>query len=332
MSSHARILVTGGTGFVGSYLLDALSRAYAGSERRILLRPGEAGGGASWKPVVADLLDEIGIERAIREVRPDLVIHLAAQASAAQSLAAAETTWRVNFQGSLNLAGALARHAPTAVVLFVSSGEVYGLRLRDGAATEETAPSPLSAYARSKLAAEGMFADILPQTSRLIIARPFNHIGPGQDTRFALPSFAAQIAAIEQRRLAPRVDVGDLSVERDFLDVRDVVDAYLRLVEAAPGMAPRNVFNIASGQPRSLASLLEALRSLATADFDIVVDPARLRPSDVAKVVGDASKLRELTGWRPHRAIDETLVALLDYWRAIEAETAAPSSAKDASR
>lgn len=326
MSSYARILLTGGTGFVGPYLLDALSRAYPAAARHILVRPGE--GSAAWAPLVADLADEAAVERAVVEARPDLVVHLAAQASAAQSLTAAEATWRVNFQGSFNLAAALSRHAPTATVLFVSTADVYGLRLRDGAATEDTAASPLNSYARSKIAAEGMFADVLPQTARLIVARPFNHIGPGQDKRFALPSFAAQIAAIEGGRLAPRVDVGDLSVERDFLDVRDVVDAYLRLVEAAPRLAPRNVFNIASGRARSLASLLEALRGLSTKEFDIVVDAARLRPAEVPTAVGDASKLRELTGWRPLHSIDETLVALLDHWRAVEKE----SVAKDAAR
>lgn len=332
MSRHARILLTGGTGFVGPYLLDALSRAYPEAERYLLVRPGDDGEGGAWTPAVADILDQAAVERAVAETRPDLFVHLAAQASAGQSLAAAEATWRINFQGSLNLAAALARHAPDAVTLFSSTGDVYGLRFRDGVATEDTPASPLSAYARSKLAAEAMFSDVLPQTSRLIVARSFNHIGAGQDKRFALPSFAAQIAAIELGRLAPRVDVGDLSVERDFLDVRDVIDAYLRLIEAAPDLPSRSVFNIASGCPRSIASLLEGLRSLATMDFEIVVDPARLRASDVPKAVGDASKLRELTGWRPQHAIDETLVGLLDHWRATEKQTTCVAGAKDEAR
>lgn len=320
MTSYARILLTGGTGFVGPYLVDALASAYPDARRHILVRPGEAHRSAAWAPVVADLVDEAAVERAVAEARPDLVVHLAAQASAAQSLRAAELTWRVNFHGSFNLAAAVARHAPEAIVLFVSSADIYGSRLRDGPATEATAFAPLTAYARSKVAAEGMFADVLPQTSRLIVARPFNHSGPGQDKKFALPSFAAQIAAIERGRAEPRVDVGDLSVERDFLDVRDVVDAYLRLIEAAAHLDQRSVFNIASGTPRSLASLLDALRSLATKDFDIIVDAARLRPADVPTASGDASKLRDVTGWRPLHSIDGMLAALLDHWRAAEAQ------------
>ncbi|PWB80462.1 MAG: epimerase [Methylocystaceae bacterium] len=327
MSSYARILLTGGTGFVGPYLVDALARAYPDAKRHILIRPGEANHSRGWTPVVADLVDEAAVGRAVAQSRPDLVVHLAAQASAAQSLCAAESTWRVNFQGSFNLAAGVARHAPAAVVLFVSSADVYGSRLRDGPATEGTAFGPLTAYGRSKVAAEGMLADILPPASRLIVARPFNHSGPGQDRRFALPSFAAQIAAIERGRAAPRVDVGDLTIQRDFLDVRDVVDAYLRLIDAAPRLDPRSVFNIASGTPRSLASMLDALRRLATREFDIVVDAARLRPAEVQAASGDASKLRDLTGWRPLHSVDDMLAALLDHWRAAEAE-----AVKDAAR
>ncbi|ATQ69341.1 MULTISPECIES: GDP-mannose 4,6-dehydratase [Methylosinus] len=316
---YARILLTGGTGFVGPYLQEALARAYPRARRFVLARPGEAPASPDWSPLVADIVDAEAVERAIDVAQPDLVAHLAAQASAAQSIHAAEATWRVNFLGSFHLASALARHAPSAVVLFVSTADVYGARLGDGPAREETPTSPLSAYARSKIAAETMLADVLPQTARLIVTRPFNHAGPGQDMRFALPSFAAQIAGIETGRLAPRLDVGDLSVRRDFLDVRDVVDAYARLVGAAPDLPPRSLFNIASGAPRSLSYMLDTLRACATRNFDIVVDPARLRPADIPVAVGDASKLRAATGWAPSHSIDAMLRDLLDHWRAQEA-------------
>ncbi|MBY6241035.1 GDP-mannose 4,6-dehydratase [Methylosinus sp. Sm6] len=325
-SGYSRILLTGGTGFVGPYLRNALARAYPRAQRFALVRPGETCADAAWRPLVGDIVDAEAMERAIDATRPDLVLHLAAQASAAQSLRAAEATWRVNFLGSFHLAAALARHAPTAVVLFVSTADVYGSHLGESPANEDTPASPLSAYARSKIAAEAMLTDVLPSSSRLVVARPFNHAGPGQDLRFALSSFAAQIAAIEAGRLAPRIDVGDLSVRRDFLDVRDVVDAYVRLVAAAPGLPPRSVFNIASGAPRSLSYMLDALRACATRNFDVVVDPARLRPADIPVAAGDASKLRAATGWRPSHSIEDTLRALLDHWRAQE------SPAKDAAR
>lgn len=320
----ARILLTGGTGFVGGYLRQALERAYPSARRFLLLRPEEALPSADWTAATADIADAQSVARAVEEARPEMVLHLAAQASAAQSIQAAETTWRINFLGSFHLASAIARHAPEATLLFVSTADVYGARLGDGAATEETGFAPLSAYARSKAATETMLADVLPQSVRLIVARPFNHSGPGQDRRFALPSFAAQIAGIEAGRLAPRLEVGDLSVRRDFLDVRDVVDAYVRLIGATPDLPPRSVFNIASGSPRSLSYMLDTLSACATRRFDIVVDPARLRPADIPVAVGDSSKLRALTGWRPANSIDDMLRALLDHWRAQErAEDAA---------
>lgn len=319
MTDYERILLTGGAGFVGPYVQAALARAFPRAARSVLIRPSESSAPCTqWSPVRADLLDEAALDQLVAQTRPDLVVHLAAQASVAHSIKAAEATWRVNFQGSLNLASALARHSPQATVLFVSSAEVYGSSLDEGPATEDAPPRPLTAYARSKLAAEGMFADVLAPGSRLIVARPFNHTGPRQDKRFALPAFAAQIASIEQGRALPRVEVGDLSIERDFLDVRDVAEAYARLAEAAPRLPSRSLFNVSSGESRSLASLLEMLRRNATRDFEIVVDPERLRPADIRHAAADASRLRDAIGWRPSYAIEETLLSLLDHWRAVE--------------
>ncbi|TDX65686.1 GDP-4-dehydro-6-deoxy-D-mannose reductase [Methylosinus sp. sav-2] len=313
---YERILVTGGSGFVGRYVLEALARAYPAAHRLSLARPGEPAPDQRWTPIAFDLLDAEAVDAAIAQARPDLVIHLAAQASAAQSFLAAEETWRVNFDGAFNLASALARHAPAAVLLFASTADVYGASLVEGPAHEDMIPRPLSVYARSKLAAESMLADVLPQTARLIVARPFSHIGPGQDKRFAVASFAAQIVEIERGRAEPRLSVGDLSVQRDFLDVRDVVDAYLRLIAVAPDLPARNVFDIASGETRPLASLVEKMRALARRDFEIVVDPDRLRPADIPIARCAAGKMRAATGWSPRRTIDETLVDLLDHWRA----------------
>jgi len=311
-----RILVTGGSGFVGRYMLDALARDYPSARRVALARAGEAAPGSGWSPAAFDLLNPAEVDAAIRETRPDLVVHLAAQSSAARSFVAAEETWRVNFIGSFNLASALARHAAETVLVFASTADVYGASLSEGAAHEDMAPRPLNAYARSKAAAETMLADVLPQSARLVVARPFSHIGPGQDKRFALASFAAQIVEIESGRAEPRLSVGDLSVQRDFLDVRDVVDAYSRLIAVAPGLPSRNVFDVASGTTRSLASIVEKMRALARREFDIAVDPARMRPADIPIARCAAARLRETTGWSPRRTIEETLVDLLDYWRA----------------
>jgi GDP-4-dehydro-6-deoxy-D-mannose reductase len=323
MADFKRILLTGGGGFVGSHLSAALAASYPEASRKVVTRPGEEEPlGAVWTPIVADLTDAAAIDAAVAAFRPDLVLHLAGQASVGQAVHAAEQTWRVNFHGSFNLASALARHARETTVLFSSSATVYGLTLRDGVATEDAPLRPLDAYSRSKAAAEGAFADVLANEARLIVARPVNHTGPRQHAKnFALSSFAAQIAAIESGRAEPRLKVGDLTKARDFLDVRDVVDAYQRLIRAARDLPDRvSVFNVASGEPRTIRSLLDGLRARSTRPFAEEVDESLLRPSqtDIACVACDAARLREATGWRPRHSVDDMLQSLLDYWRDVE--------------
>ena len=323
MAAFERILVTGGAGFVGSHLCAALARAYPQAARTLLLRPGERGGHESFEAIAADLLDEAAIEALVARLRPDLIVHLAGQSSISRALHAGEPTWRVNFHGTFALGAATARHCPAAVFVFVSSASVYGASFRDGVLSEEAPVRPVDSYSRSKVAAEYALADLLGSQGRLIIARPVNHSGPGQRNRnFALAWFAGQIAAIERGRIEPTILVGDLSKARDFLDVRDVIDAYMRLIEKARDLPqPASIFNIASGNAHRMESLLERLRALSKAEFGIKVDPALLRPeSDVASVACDARKLVEATGWRPRYTINDMLQALLDDARAAEVQ------------
>jgi GDP-4-dehydro-6-deoxy-D-mannose reductase len=320
MAAYERILLTGGAGFVGAHLAAALREAYPNAARAMLLRPDETTANPAFEAVTADLLDEAAIDRLVGDFSPDLVAHLAGQASIGQAAKAAEQTWRVNFHGAFGLGAAIARHAPRAIVLFSSTAAAYGASFRDGVLTEDAPLRPMDVYSRSKVAAEGALGDVLGPEARLIVARPVNHSGPGQRSRnFVLASFAAQIAAIEAGRAEPRIKVGELSKARDFLDVRDVVDAYMRLIAGARDLPERiATFNIGSGAARSIASLLDEMRGLSRVPFDIEVDPQLLRPSatDIASVACDASKLREATGWAPQHSLTDMLRALLDEWRA----------------
>ena len=145
----------------------------------------------------------------------------------------------------------------------------------------------------------------------MIVARAFNHTGPGQDTRFVLPAFAAQIAAIEAGQVAPKLMVGNLDAQRDFLDVRDVCDAYLALLRGAkPGC--RETVNVASGKAHRVGDLLAQMQTLSTAAFDIVPDPERMRPSEIACSVGSPAKLVGKTGWAPKVSLATTLRDVLD--------------------
>ncbi len=308
-----RVLVTGATGFVGGYLRaaiadrwpDALVFGLAANELEAV--PGMA---------VVDLLDRAGLNAFVSRTRPDVVVHLAGQASVAHSTQSSAATWDVNVTGSLNLANAIAAQVPDSTLLFASSSEVYGASFLAGPVTETTPVLPMSPYAKSKAAAERLLADVLPPQARLVVARPCNHTGVGQRTAFVLPSFAEQIAQIEVGHKPPRLEVGNLDVSREFLDVHDVVDAYLSLIEAAQDLPRRFTCNVACGDPRPLRERVDFMRSISTVRFEIVVDPARLRPVDLPIVSSDASLLRAVTGWAPRVDLETTLTAMLEAARA----------------
>lgn len=308
------VLVTGGTGFVGRWLTNALHRHLLSSAEITVTR--HATSGSSAQDVVAcDLRDADAVRAAITRCRPDLVVHLAAQASVGQSLASAAQTWAVNVAGTLNLAQAVAEFAPGATLLFASSVDVYGAAFNRGVVVEDSLLAPLSAYGRTKRAAEDLLADVLSPDNRLIVARPTNHSGPGQDDRFVLPSFADQIATIEAGRTPPVIHVGALEAKRDFLDVRDVVDAYLHLLQAEPSSL-REVYNIASGRSVAIRHLLDLLLANARVDVTVTPDPARMRPSEVPVADIDATRLRDTTGWRPTRDLETMVRDVLEDRRA----------------
>lgn len=305
------ILLTGGGGFVGRQLAPLLAAAAPDAARLILSRSGGELIASGWQATEVDLTDGGAVEAVVAQARPDLVVHLAAQSSVAASRDTAEMTWRVNFDGSFALARACARYAPDCTMLFTSSSEVYGESFRDGPAGEETPLRPLNVYARSKAAAEMVLADVLPPTAKLVVARAFNHTGPGQDERFVLPSFALQVARIEAGLQTPVMMVGNIDVARDFLHLRDVCEAYLDLLRAAPELPPRSIFNIASGTSVRLRDLLERMRAASRVPFAVTVDPVRLRSGDIARAEGRGGRLHAATGWRPrndpYSIVDELL-------------------------
>jgi GDP-4-dehydro-6-deoxy-D-mannose reductase len=294
-------MITGGSGFVGRRLTRRLRDALPAGAR--VVAAGHSGEACQEgvSDIRIDLEDDASVTAAVAEVKPDLVVHLAARASVGQAIKTAGVTWAVNFCGSLALARAMAEHTPDATLLYASSSEVYGRAFNDGVASETTVPEPLSAYACSKRAAEMMFPDVI-DGCKLIVARPSNQSGAGQDPRFVLPSFAQQI-----RSGASEIHVGNLAAQRDFLHVDDAIDAYMALIFAARSLPDRSVFNIASGTPRVISDLLDRMLELSGSQASIVVDPARLRPVDIPLACVDATRLTEATGWRPTRSLDQML-------------------------
>ena len=316
MDASSRILISGATGFVGHYLRTAIAARWPGAQVLGMAgREAEIAEGL----VCADLLDRERIEAVVAAFRPDVVVHLAAQASVASSLRDQGHTWAVNLSGTLNLATALGAHVPEAVLLFSSSAEVYGAAFLAGMARESTVPQPMTPYAKSKALAERMLAEMLPASSRLVVARPFNHTGPGQSTSFVLPSFVEQIAQMEHGRRPPPPrgrQSGRLArVSRRARRRRRLhpADRGRAAAAGAVHLQHRDRSAAASlGQGRAPA------RSSSEVDFDIVVDPQRVRPVDLPSASGDPSLLHLVTGWTPKIAFDTTLVDLLEAARASE--------------
>lgn len=308
------ILLTGANGFVGKVLLGQLltagyrvTCAFASTAAELL---------PAVESVVFDIRDAQAVGLAVERLQPTHVIHLAAISHVPTSFADPLLTWNTNVLGSLNLLEALKQHAPEAFVLFASSSEVYGEAFKVGVPLDErSACLPMNPYAASKLAAELAFEQYFRQGVRGVIARPFNHIGPGQSPEFVTASFARQIALIEAGQQPPVLQVGNLEACRDFLDVRDVCSAYLHLLELSAAPLDVRVFNIASGQARKIREVLDVLVQQSSVAIEVELDPQRLRPSDIPFAVGNCQRLAAATGWQPNISLTDTLAQLLDYWR-----------------
>jgi GDP-4-dehydro-6-deoxy-D-mannose reductase len=300
----ARVLVTGADGFVGRRLTAALA------QRRPDWTITAAGGPHG--PGGLDVVDAEAVARTVAQARPDIVVHLAAVAAVTDSVRDPRHTWRVNLEGVLNLVLALQAKAPDAHLLFVSSAEVYGESLNVTTAVDEQALlQPVNPYAASKAAADILVRQAAATGLSATVARPFNHTGPGQGEAFVAPNFAGQVARIERGLQPPVIFVGSLDDERDFLDVGDVVDAYLLMLDRRAELGRGAVLNVASGAPVRIGDILERLLSLSRVRIEVKVDPERLRPSGVKRVAGDASRLRAL-GWAPRVALADTLSAVLE--------------------
>ena len=300
-------MVTGHSGFVGTALRESLESIQSPQAAQPT--------GPLWLAPADDfnLLDAASVQRAVAQ-RPDWIIHLAAQTHVPTAWADPAQTLQVNAGGTATLLKALADIRYTGRLLFVSSADIYGVVPESELpVTEARAPAPRNPYASSKLAGE-VLCQQWARTHGLdiVIARPFNHTGPGQRGDFALPSFAREIGAIARGAQPARILTGDLDVTRDFLDVRDVVEAYLALL--ASGQSGQT-YNVCSGREVRLRDALEALVSLAGVRADIVTDPSRLRPSEQRRMCGSHERITQATGWQPRINFRDTLRALTEHWK-----------------
>ena len=314
-----RALITGISGFAGSHLAD-YCLARAGVEVAGLVRDAARLGNASHvagraRFFEADVRDAAAVEAAVREAEPDVIFHLAAQASVARAFEDPVGTLLDNAVGQLNLIQAVLRVRPQARLLVAGSAYEYGLVRADENPIHEDVPlRPMDPYAVTKVA-QDLFGYQYALSNRLqaIRVRAFNHTGPRQSTEFVASRFAHLLAEIELGRREAVVTVGNLSAVRDFTDVRDVVRAYFL---AATKGQPGEVYNVGSGAGRTIEEILTLLIGLCRVPVRVEEDAALLRPLDVPALVCDATKLRQHTGWEPELPLERTLSDLLDYWRA----------------
>jgi GDP-4-dehydro-6-deoxy-D-mannose reductase len=311
-----KILVTGADGFVGGWLSRAMLQAghsvcgvhRTGGHPSSILTPEEQGR-LEWRDV--ELRDRVSVGAALAGTW-DAVVHLAGVSSGAEARRDPGLAWEVNAAGSARIAEMLGatvgKGSAGPLLLYASTAEVYGQGV--GAPHRESdVLAPCSPYAASKVGAEVAVLEVARRTGlRVIVARPFPHTGPGQDTRFVIPALAQRLRDAK-RAGEETIRTGNLAPIRDLLDVREVTAAYLSLIERG---VPGEVYNVATGTGYALIAVLERLQRMLGWRVKAAPDPELARPSDIAHLVGDASKLRAATGWAPRLTLDRTLQDLLD--------------------
>lgn len=307
-----KALVTGAAGFAGRHLVTTL----IGQGHQVVaadLAPSEPWPEDGVEAVALDVTDEQACWEVVHAARPDLVLHLAGMAHVGQAEAAAAQCLAVNAGGTSNmLAACLDGHA-NARFLLVSSAEVYGPVDAADLPVKESQPlRPGTAYAASKACAEMHLHHAVAKGLHGVVARAFNHIGPGQSEAFVASAFARQLATIEAGQAEPVVRVGNLEAVRDFSDVRATVVGYLACMDAGE---PGDVFNVTSGAAVRIADLLDTLVDLARVDVAVEQDPERMRAVDVPIFHGDGGLLAERSGFRPSFDLRATLETVLDDWR-----------------
>lgn len=290
------MLVTGLKGFVGSYCAEQMDTCDLADAEGLV-----------------DLRDPVRLAEAVQFLAPENVLHLAAQSSVPASIENPRETYEVNFLGTLNLMRAMQLAGFKGTMLYVGSADVYGAVPQEHLPiTEQCAARPLNPYAVSKVAAEALcYQWSRSAPFKIVIARPFNHIGPRQSTQFAVADFARQIVACRNGKAPPCLRVGDIDTTRDFTDVRDIVRAYAALL--ADGRNGES-YNVCSGVERSMRQIIDALCEVCGVKMEIQVAPDRLRATEQRRMCGSFAKLKADTGWSPSIPFDQTLRDIVDYW------------------
>lgn len=310
------VLIIGGAGFVGNFLINHLIND-CGWSVAVTKLENEKIEQSQVEQFNLNILDKKAISDLLREVHPDYIIHLAAQSSVAVSWNNPALTIDVNIKGSVNVLDAVRELDYKPKVLIIGSGEEYGHILPNETPIMEKTPTrPGNIYAATK-ACQNMIGKIYADAYQIdvIMVRAFNHIGPNQSPIFVVSDFCKQVAEIEKGLREPIIKVGNLSAKRDFTDVRDVVRAYSMLIQNGKS---GEIYNVGSGKAISIQDILDLILSCSSAKIKVEVDPEKLRPVDVPIIEADITKLQKCTGWEPEIVLKNTILDTLKYWRFIK--------------
>lgn len=316
-----KVLITGITGMIGSHLADCVLeqsntevygfKRWRSDARNIQHIVGQI------EMFEGDIEDPLSVEKALRQIQPDLIFHLAAQAYALVSWDAPTVTFSHNVLGTINMLEGMrkANLNDTRIIIACSSAE-YGLVKEEDVPIKEEHPlRPINPYGVSKVAQELLgFQYYKSYGLWTVMPRIFNQIGPRHTDVISVQNFCKQVAGIENELRPPVVHVGNLTARRDFLDVRDGVRALWALAQKG---APGEAYNLCSGKAPTIKECLDMILSLSKKGISVEKDPARLRPVDEPILLGDNSKLQQATGWSPRIRLEQTMEDMLDYWRQV---------------
>lgn len=308
-----KALVIGAAGFVGDYLIRELVLVCGMQVFATKLSHKQ------WNINLAevynlDIMNKEDIIDLLFEIRPDYIFQLAAQSSVGVAWKNPGKTVDVNIKGSINVMDAIRELYYKPRILLIGSGEEYGhIAQGETPIREGNALRPGNIYAATKVC-QNMIGHIYSKAydMQIVMVRAFNHIGPGQDSLFVVSDFCKQVVEIEKGQREPIMKVGNLAAKRDFTDVRDVVKAYVKLIQTGE---PGETYNVGNGHAIAIQELLELIVKKSSAKITVEIDPAKIRPVDVPIIEADITKIHNLTKWKPKISLEQTVQETLDYWR-----------------
>lgn len=307
-----KALIIGVAGFAGTYLANELKdcniKVYATRHHKDSPEIDDV------EISYLDIMNKDDIVSILYDIRPDYIFHLAAQSSVNVAWKNPGLTIDVNVKGSINVLDAVRELYYKPKILLIGSGEEYGhIQEEEIPITEDNKIRPGNIYAATKVC-QNMLAGIYAQAydMDIMMVRAFNHIGPGQAPIFVVSDFCKQVAEIEAGKKTPVIYVGNLEAKRDFTDVRDVVKAYVLLVQK--GVAGET-YNVGCGHAYKIKEVLDLIISKSTSKIEIKIDPNKIRPVDVPIIEADITKINQATGWKPEIPLEQTILETLNYWR-----------------